>query len=108
MDKAHGNKIELAVSNPAFEYWYLLHFKETDRPFRDAADLIESLQDVDCLPNYQKNANVFDLVYKFTGIALKRAAKMLKNHPDKSTEFPNPSTLVFKLVMSLQAMAEYR
>ena len=40
VDKARANGLELVVSNPAFEYWYLLHFKETDRPFADASEVI--------------------------------------------------------------------
>jgi hypothetical protein len=108
VNKARTNKIELAISNPAFEYWYLLHFKETDRPFRDATDLFNSLRDADCLPDYEKNSSVFDELYQYTAIASKRAARILKNHPDKSTEFPNPSTLVFRLVESLQNMSEYK
>ena len=38
--------------------------------------------------------------------ALERARRILKNHPDKNHEFPNPSTLVFKLVLRLKKMAE--
>lgn len=108
VNKARAHKIELAISNPAFEYWYLLHFKETARPFRDATDLFNSLRDADCLPYYEKNLNVFDQLYKHTAIASKRAVRILKNHPDRNTEFPNPSTWVFRLVESLQNMSEYK
>ncbi|MCD4738008.1 MAG: RloB family protein [Anaerolineae bacterium] len=40
VDKATSNQLELAVSTPAFEYWYLLHFIDTDRPFRDGGGAV--------------------------------------------------------------------
>ena len=42
--RARNGRVELAVSNPAFEYWYLLHFELTDKLFRDAADVIDDLR----------------------------------------------------------------
>lgn len=106
VSKARSNKVDLAVSNPAFEYWYLLHFQETNRPFTDAAELIKALKDF--VPDYHKSANIFAEIYKYTDVAVARAERLLAHHPDGDQEFPNPSTLVFKLVRCLQGMAEYR
>lgn len=104
--KARASGFQLAISNPAFEYWYLLHFKETTRPFRDASALLRALKQTDCLPQYGKSEDVFyDLLPKMD-IAIKRASRIFENHPDKRTEFPNPSTLVFKLVLKLKQMAD--
>jgi len=106
VSKARSNKVNLAVSNPAFEYWYLLHFQETNRPFTDAAELIKALKEF--VPDYHKSANIFAEIYKYTDVAVARAERLLAHHPDCDQEFPNPSTLVFKLVKCLQDVAEYR
>jgi hypothetical protein len=36
---ADQNDYQLAVSNPAFEFWYVLHFERTTRPFADGGEL---------------------------------------------------------------------
>jgi hypothetical protein len=102
---AQQGKIELAVSNPAFEYWYLLHFTATDRPFQDADQLIEELKGH--LPAYEKSLSVFPVLYPRTEDACGRAEKLLAKHAGDGP-FPNPCTLVFKLVKALQALREFR
>ena len=103
MCRARKHKLELAVSNPAFEYWYLLHFKETDRPFGSASQAIEALKEF--IPDYEKSSDVFAILFEHTDIAIKRAERILANHPDADQDFPNPSTLVFKLIKSLKDMS---
>jgi hypothetical protein len=104
VDKARGNRVLLAVSNPAFEYWYLLHYKETNQPFIDATHLLNALKAF--LPMYSKSADIFLEVFKHMDIAIQRAERLLASHPDKSKHFPNPSTSVHLLVASLKGMAE--
>lgn len=91
--------LHLGVSNPSFEYWYLLHFEETTRSFLDAAEVIGQLKKY--VPEYEKSANVFALLQPMTATAIKRAKGILKNHPDKDEPRPNPSTYVHKLVEQL-------
>lgn len=105
VNKTRSNKLELAVSNPAFEYWYLLHFKETTQPFADATELIRALKDKNCLPNYEKDLNICDILFVHTDTAIERAGRLLDNHPDLGRDFPNPSTWVYKLVKKLKEMA---
>ncbi len=105
ISQANSNNIKLAVSNPAFEYWYLLHFKETSKPFGNASELIQILKDKDCLPNYQKNLNMFKDLFPYTDIAIERAGRLFASYPDIGNDFPNPSTLVYKLVKKLKDMA---
>lgn len=104
IDKARANQIKLAVSNPAFEYWLLLHFSETSQPFADASHLIVALRKY--LPKYAKNADIFSAVFERTHAAIKRAKKLLYNHPDAGKQFPNPSTTVFLLITNLYEMIE--
>ncbi|MBI1882343.1 MAG: RloB domain-containing protein [Chloroflexi bacterium] len=105
VSKARSNKLELAISNPAFEYWYLLHFKETTQPFADATELIQALKDKNCLPNYEKNLNVCNILFPYTDTAIERADRLLAHHPDAGNDFPNPSTLIYRLVKKLKAMS---
>jgi len=37
--RAEREQLALAISNPCFEYWYLLHYRETNAPFRDADEV---------------------------------------------------------------------
>jgi hypothetical protein len=41
---ADQNGYQLAVSNPAFEFWYVLHFERTTRPFANGDELKEYLR----------------------------------------------------------------
>lgn len=106
VDKAASNQLELAVSTPAFEYWYLLHFVDTDRPFRDAGEVIKTLKAH--IPHYERNQDIFNRceLSKCTAVAIERAARGWSKRVDKNERFPNSSTLVFKLVRKLQDMSQ--
>lgn len=101
--RAEREQLALAISNPCFEYWYLLHYRETDRPFRDADEVCEALRSNDCLPGYQKNQVVFERLHERREQALERAERLYERHPDREHDrFPNPSTLVQRLVRRLE------
>ena len=97
--------IGLAVSNPAFEYWYLLHFECTDRSFTNANEIIKALYKY--LPKYKKSLNIYEDIKDKTEIAIERAsnlrAKMASPLGEKT--FPNPSTHVDKLVAKILKLA---
>ncbi len=99
ISRAHGAKINLAITNPAFEYWFLLHFECTDRPFMDANHVIDQLHEY--LPNYQKNIDVYEDIKDNTKTAIENAVKLRKRSVDSWREFPNPSTRVDKLVLEI-------
>lgn len=108
LNLADRHSIRLAISNPAFEYWYLLHFVETSRPFRDAAELLRELGQLGRLPGYQKSQNVFELLRDRTHLAHERAERLYAEHPDRHCDpYPNPCTLVHKLVGGISAMSVY-
>ena len=54
----HGYKI--AYSNPAFEYWYLLHFEKRNGYLKDSATVIDILKNKGYLENYGKSVDVFE------------------------------------------------
>ncbi len=42
--KAKDNKVEVILSNPCFEYWYILHFRKTSAPFNTNQDVGTALR----------------------------------------------------------------
>jgi hypothetical protein len=102
IQRANREQLALAISNPCFEYWYLLHYRETDRPFQDADEVVETLRNNDCLPGYQKSQDVFERLLEHREQALERAERLYERHRDRERDrFPNPSTLVQRLVRRL-------
>jgi hypothetical protein len=100
--RADQEDIQIAVSNPCFEYWYLLHYRETNRPFYNADEVCELLRHNDCLPGYQKNQDVFEQLADRMLQALERAERLYEQHPDRAHDrFPNASTLVQRLIRRL-------
>lgn len=100
---ADENGFHLAVSNPAFEFWYVLHFERTTRPFADGDELKEYLRRH--IPGYQAAMSVFDKLLPSTPMALQHARNILENHPQGEQRFPNPSTQVHLLVEELIEMS---
>jgi hypothetical protein len=105
VSKANSENIQLAVSNPVFEYWFLLHYAEFNRAFTDYNDVEKELKKY--IANYQKNMDVCRKIFDDTKDAIERARKVLNNHPDKDNSFPNPSTGVSELVDKLISMVSH-
>ncbi|MEI7554299.1 RloB family protein [Candidatus Chlorohelix sp.] len=99
-DRGKGGKIKLAISNPAFEFWFLLHFEYTCTLFSNCDDVIRVL--AKHLPDYKKNSAGFTLLLEKSELAISNSAKVLaemsKTDADK---YPNPSTHVHLLVQTL-------
>ena len=105
IELANKHGIKLAISNPSFEYWLLLHFTCTDRSFRDAQEVIGELRRY--IPEYQKNGDVYAQVQQHTQTAITNAQSVLDLHcASAGGEFANPSTHVHKLVEELYKLKE--
>lgn len=105
-ETACAHNIRLSVSNPAFEFWYLLHFEFTTRPFAHAREVIEWLHSY--LKDYEKNRAVFDRLVDLTDTAIEQSRRVIAYHQEHSQDvvFPCPSTQVHELVEKLKTMAE--
>ena len=101
---ADQNNFSLAVSNPAFEFWYVLHFKCTTRPFSNGNELKEYLKQ-HCIPGYYPAMLVFTNLVNSTQTAVRHAKSVLENHPQGDQRFPNPSTCVHLLVEEMIEMS---
>jgi hypothetical protein len=100
---ADQNEFQLAVSNPAFEFWYVLHFERTTRPFADGDEIKEYLRRR--IPGYHPAMPVFDGLVLSTPTAIGYARSILENHPQGEQRFPNPSTRVHLLVEEMIEMS---
>ena len=100
---ADQNNFQLAVSNPAFEFWYILHFERTTRPFTDGNELKEYLKRH--IPGYHPAMLVFNDLVSSTPIAIRNAKSILENPPQGEQPFPNPSTRVHLLVEEMIEMS---
>jgi hypothetical protein len=94
----------LAISNPAFEFWYILHFERTTRPFRDGQEVKGYLEQKH-IHGYSEAMPVFDLLLRYTSEAIRNSKSILENHPINDQRFPNPSTSVHLLVEELIQMS---
>lgn len=109
--KAMLNQIRLARSWPCFEYWILLHYHYTRKPYvssggKSAADnCVADLRKHDT--SYTKGAKgLFVKLLPYLGAAKANAEKALKDADH--TEQDNPSTEVHKLVEYLQCIKKER
>lgn len=99
IDRARRAGINLAISNPSFEFWYLLHFEDTDRPFADASEVTRYLKRH--IPDYHKSLSVFSMVRPTTNVAIGRALTLQTRLASAGDPHPNPSTTVYLLVQEL-------
>jgi hypothetical protein len=103
--KADREEIKLAVSNPSFEYWYLLHYEETGREFLNADAVISRLRRF--MKEYEKNKSVYSKIKRYlTVAALPHAQRLRSCNPSLWSEKGNPSTGVDILVEKIKKLSE--
>ena len=93
IDKARGNKMNVALSVPCFEFWYLLHFRQTTKGFTDCDGVIDDLEAF--ISDYGKGDCPFEKLSSNTEEAIKNA-KHVRKHGGG-----DPRTDVDKLVILL-------
>ena len=100
-DQARANGIELAISNPCFELWALLHFQDQRAHIErgKAQHLCRSH-----MHNYEKDLDYETLRPKYSN-ALRRAEDLEKWHDSRGTVGANPSTTVYRLVERIKVQA---
>lgn len=103
--KLAGNRgIRIAISNPCFEPWYLLHFEYTTKFLKNYPAVRELL--LGFLPGYEKNSDVYPMLFQYTEEAVKRAKRLENYHLQNGDKVPygikiNPFTDVYQLVECL-------
>jgi len=105
-------KVTLVVSHPCFEFWLLLHFRYTRKPYmRSGSDspadvLIRDLCTYPNMTDYAKgnSASVFDLLFDLLPTARKNAHQAFSEAV--SCDELNPSTEVHKLLDFLENLGK--
>lgn len=100
-DQARANGIELAISNPCFELWALLHFQDQSAHIErgKVQNLCKQL-----MPGYEKRLDYEVLEPRYVD-ALRRAGDLERWHDSRGTAGANPSTTVYRLVERIKAYA---
>ncbi len=105
LSKNSGGKWEAIVSVPAFEYWLLLHYEYTTRPYqktgkKSAGEMVISDLKKHCGTYTKNDKNIFRQFQDKLDAAKKNAERSLIAAQREDTD--NPSTTVHKLVDFLQ------
>jgi hypothetical protein len=94
---AQAAEVELAVSNPCFELWLLLHHERCDSSMACCGDVIARLRK--CVPGYDKTRLRFEQFAGGVEQAVSRAAALDATGRDHRR---NPSTGVWRLVEEMR------
>lgn len=104
IQKARDNDVKLAVSNPCFELWLILHFQDHSSWLNnDGARRLR--RQLDGAPDKSLNPNRY---MPCVADAARRAAGLSKRHERNGTVFPqdNPSSGMFLLIASVEPSAD--
>jgi len=99
VSKAKHNKLEVILSNPCFEYWYILHFRKTSAPFSSSQNVKSALRREHSAYS-ESDTTIFNVVYPKTSDAIKRSKEVLREQHNDAEDLRdcNPSTHVHKIV----------
>lgn len=97
--KAKDNKLEVILSNPCFEYWYILHFRKTSAPFSSSQNVKSALRREHSAYS-ESDTTIFNVVYPKTIDAIKHSKEVLNEQHNDAEDLRacNPSTHVHKIV----------
>ena len=102
--RAHAKNIEIIISNPCFEFWYLLHFMYSTKHFNDYRSVQAELNKY--IPNYEKSKDIYSQLSSYTGKATEHAKQIERSHINNGYSLPfgldvSPYTDVYKLIEKL-------
>jgi hypothetical protein len=102
--QARDNGLKVAVSNPSFELWVLLHFQSQTRAEQrsEMRRLVKAH-----IPGYDKEAP-YDRLRPNYPTAVERAVSLDKWHESRGTRGDNPSTSVYVLTERLRELNRER
>lgn len=100
LSEEHG--IGLAISNPCFELWLLLHHRD-QTAFLDTCDAERQSRRRDRREGKRIDAAAY---MPHRQVAAERAAALTRRHRDNLTEFPrdNPSSTMYELLAAIRAL----
>jgi hypothetical protein len=94
-----GKFINMCLSNPSFELWFLLHFSYIDTSLQNDG-LLGLLKRH--IPDYSKTNGCYQLIFPMTDTAIRNSKKLQQLHINNGIEInstkSNPSTQVYKII----------
>ncbi|MDO4488588.1 MAG: RloB family protein [Eubacteriales bacterium] len=105
--KACSNNINVIVSAPCFEVWYLCHFLYSTKQYRSSDEVIKELEKY--IPGYTKSMEgIYERLLPLQVAAVKNAKK-LEEYLKTDNKKPHtvgfiPSTEVYKIIGDYQAL----
>lgn len=100
IEEAGQNSIQVAVSNPCFELWLILHFQDRSA-WLDTAEACRLRQRLDRSTDKGIDAAKY---MPLTAVAARRAARLDERHEQNGTRFPedNPSSGMHRLLAAIE------
>jgi hypothetical protein len=102
VQQAEGNGLNLAVSNPCFELWILLHFQE-QRAYEDRARIQSACRVY--MPEFLKEVP-YEKIRLSYEIAVARAQTLMQWQAQQGRPAGNPSTAVHKLTQKIAELGK--
>ena len=102
---AARSNIRLLISNPCFEFWYLLHFQYTSKHLKDYNAAKKEL--LSYFPEYEKTDDVYEQLLPYMEQAIQNAHRLERYHIENGESVPftiaaNPYTEVYQLIEALR------
>lgn len=95
--------IELIISNPTFELWYILHFGYTTKMYQSSKQAKDETKKL--IPGYTESMDVFLILKSKMQYAILNAKKLEKYHIENGQAFAcencSPYTNVYELIEEL-------
>lgn len=107
VDMARG-RLELAVSNPCFELWFLLHFTYIERRMDTCHEVIDVLRRH--IPGYDKAGDHYDRLIHLAPAAIMNAERLERGRSGRGLEAydrnANPCTGMHHLILDILSEQE--
>ncbi len=107
IQKARDNDLKLIISNPCFEYWYILHFERTGEAYSSRTQLYKNLEKHLGHEYNKSGCEFFEIVYQRTETSIKNSKEILCSqwHNEEDLRQCNPSTHVHRVVECIEGIA---
>lgn len=104
MQQCKKDGIEVVISSPTFEIWYLMHFLENGLIFKSSKEVKKEVKKH--IPNYIESMNVYNKIKDKLDFAIDTAKKYEQQAKRNQIDLfdCNPYTSIYKIIDSIRNM----